>query len=167
MRVQIRILSAAWIFGALAFAQQRPPIPQQLTFVPDHANGIYDVGETVGWTVTPGPVEPTYSYKWTIRRNNAVVLGEGKLDLSSGRDRIEVKGEEPEMIYVAIEPTAKLVPDAAPPAEAPAPPAAGRGRGNPNGYIGGNTGRNNGLYAVGAAVAPLKLGLAAPRPGRF
>ncbi|HVY93228.1 MAG TPA: acetylxylan esterase, partial [Bryobacteraceae bacterium] len=135
--------------------------------MPDHANGIYDVGETVGWTVTPGPVQPTYSYKWTIRRNNAIVLAEGKLDLSSGHDRIEIRGNEPEMIYVAIEPTAKLVPDAAPPAEAPAPPAAGRGRGNPNGYIGGNTGRNNGLYAVGAAVAPLKIGLATPRPTDF
>ena len=34
-------------------------------------------------------------------------------------------------------------------------------------YIGGNTGRNNGLYAVGAAVAPQKLGLSTPRPADF
>ena len=32
---------------------------------------------------------------------------------------------------------------------------------------GGNTGRNNGLYAVGAAVAPTKIGLATPRPPDF
>src|SRR5205814_10178159 len=32
---------------------------------------------------------------------------------------------------------------------------------------GGNTGRNNGLYAVGAAVAPTKIGLAAPHPSDF
>ena len=58
---------------------QRAPIPQQLTFAPYHANGIYKIGETVGWTVTPGPVTPTYSYKYTVRRNNAVVLKEGKV----------------------------------------------------------------------------------------
>ena len=124
---------------------QRAPIPQQLTFTPYRANGIYDVGETVGWTVTPGPVTPAYSYKWTIRRNNAVVLKEGKLDLASGKDKIEITGDQPEMIYVAIEPYA---PEAGP-------------------YTGGNTGRNNGLYAVGAAVAPMKVGLSTPRPADF
>src|SRR6185312_13945418 len=82
-------------------------------------------------------------------------------------DRIEIKGDEPEMIYAAIEPTAKLVPDPTPSTEVPTPPSPGPGRGNPNGYTGGNTGRNNGLYAVGAAVAPLKIGLATPRPADF
>ena len=31
----------------------------------------------------------------------------------------------------------------------------------------GNTGRNNGLYAVGAAVAPGKIGLSTPRRADF
>jgi hypothetical protein len=84
------------IAPALAFAQ-RPPIQQQLVFAPYHASGIYDVGDTVGWIVTPGPVAPTYAYKWTIRRNNAVVLKEGKLDLSTGKDKIEITGDQPEM----------------------------------------------------------------------
>jgi hypothetical protein len=66
----------------------------------------------VGWTVTPGPVTPTYSYKWTIRRNNAVVLKEGKLDLSSGKDKIEITADQPEMIYVAVEPYANRAADA-------------------------------------------------------
>ena len=130
--------------GAPAAARARVPIAEQLTFTPYHTGGIYDVGETVGWTVTPGPVTPTYSYKWTVRRNNAVVLKEGKLDLSAGKDKIEIAGDQPEMLYVAVEPYAP---------EAP--------------YTGGNTGRNNGLYAVGAAVAPQKLGLSTPRPGDF
>lgn len=130
--------------GAPAAARARVPIAEQLTFTPYHAGGIYDVGETVGWTVTPGPVTPTYSYKWTIRRNNALVLKEGKLDLSAGKDKIEIAGDQPEMLYVAVEPYAP---------EAP--------------YTGGNTGRNNGLYAVGAAVAPQKLELSTPRPDDF
>ena len=99
---------------------QRPVIPQQLTFTPYHASGIYDVGETVGWTVTPGPAPPTYAYKWTIRRNNAVVLKEGKLDLSTGKDTIEIAGDQPEMIYVAVEAVADL---------APAAPTSGRATG--------------------------------------
>ena len=130
---------------------QRVPIAQQLSFAPYHASGLYDTGETVGWTVTPGPVQPTYSYKWTIRRNNAVVLKEGKLDLSSGSSKIEIKSDEPGMIYVAIEPYAALGADAPVPAE----------------FVGGNTGRNNGLYAVGAAVSPNKIGLSTPRPDDF
>src|SRR3954466_14812722 len=142
------------LVGSLASAQPRPPIDQQLTFAPYHTSGIYDVGETVGWTVTPGPVTPTYAYKWTIRRNNALVLKEGKLDLSSGRDKIEIAGEQPEMIYVAVEPYASLAPAATTPEAAvasgtPAPQpasAGGPGRGPASGYLGGNTGRNNGLY---------------------
>ena len=40
---------------------RRAPIEQQLTFTPYHADDIYEIGETVGWTVTPGPATPTYS----------------------------------------------------------------------------------------------------------
>ncbi len=165
-RTYTRVALAVLLTAAFSSAQRGGPIPQQLTFTPYHATGIYDIGETVGWTVTPGPVEPTYAYKWTVRRNNAVVLKEGKLDLSSGKDKIEIRGDEPEMIYVAIEPVAKLAADAPAPEAAAVTPAA-PGRGFSAGFVGGNTGRSNGLYAVGAAVAPLKIGLATPRPADF
>jgi cephalosporin-C deacetylase-like acetyl esterase len=150
-RAALAILLAA----GYSTAQQGAPIAQQLSFTPYHASGTYDVGETVGWTVSPGPDPVTYSYKWSVRRNNRVILKEGKLDLSSGKDKIEVTGDEPEMIYVAIE------------AVAPASDPTAGGRGNPPSFTGGNTGRNNGLYAVGAAVAPGKIGLAVPRPADF
>jgi len=158
-RIRTRFLASFLVAASFGFAQ-RGPIDQQLTFTPDHATGIYDVGETVAWTVTPGPVTPTYAYKWTIRRNNAVVLKEGKLDLSSGKDKIEIVGDQPEMIYVAIEPYAKLAADASAPTD-------GTGRGAAPAYTGGNTGRNTGLYAVGAAVAPAKIGMSTPRPDDF
>jgi cephalosporin-C deacetylase-like acetyl esterase len=154
-RVRLHLVCAA-LFAAAASSAQNGPISQQLTFTPYRAGGIYDVGETVGWTVAPGPVAPGYAYKWTIRRNNAIVLKEGKLDLSSGKDKIEIVGDQPEMIYVAIEPYANVAPGAS------AAPA-----GSPLGFEGGNTGRNNGLYAVGAAVAPTKLQLSTPRPEDF
>lgn len=110
------MLSVLVLFTQFASAQ-RAPIPQQLTFTPYHSTGIYKIGETVGWTVVPGPVTPTYAYKYTVRRDNNVVLKEGKLDLSSGKDTIEIAGDQPEMIYVAIEPYAVL-PSAAPAADA-------------------------------------------------
>src|SRR3954470_19755085 len=119
-RDRTRFVFALVAAAPFALAQRGAPIEQQLTFAPYHASGIYDVGETVGWTVTPGPVTPTYSYKWTIRRNNATVLKEGKLDLSPGKDKIEITGDQPEMIYVAIEPYAALA--AEEPASATAPP---------------------------------------------
>ncbi len=134
---------------------QRAPIPQRLVFVPYHANGVYSVGETVGWTVTPVATPPAYTYKWTIRRNNAVVLKEGRLDLSRGKDTIEIVGDQPEMIYVAVEAYSEAAPAAA--AQAPDPPR----------FEGGNAGRNTGFYAVGAAVAPTKIGLSTPRPADF
>jgi cephalosporin-C deacetylase-like acetyl esterase len=155
IRIRARFLFALLAAASFSFGQ-RGPIEQQLTFTPYHASGIYDAGETVGWMVTPGPATPTYAYKWTIRRNNAVVLKEGSLDLSSGKNKIEIAADQPEMIYVAIEPYANLG------ATAPAADA-----GAASSYVGGNTGRNNGLYAVGAAVAPAKIGPSTPRPDDF
>src|SRR5262249_35658928 len=87
-----------------------------------------------------------YQYKGTTRRNNAGVLKEGTLNLSAGRDTIEIAGDRPEMIYVAIEAYSD---------------SAGAH------VEGGNTGRDTGLYAAGAAVAPAKLELSTPRPPDF
>jgi cephalosporin-C deacetylase len=149
----------------VVYAQPAPP-PQQLVFRPYHASGLYDVGDTVGWIVSPGPAAPTYSYKWTIRRNNKDVLKEGKLDLSSGKDRIETVGDQPEMIYVAIEPYGNFSGDNAV-KDGGASAATNAGPAATPAFVGGNTGRNNGLYAVGAAVDPGRLMLSTPRPPDF
>src|SRR5664279_2080114 len=135
IRIRARLLCVLLAAVVSGFAQ-RGPIDQQLTFAPHHPSGIYEVGETVGWTVTPVPVAPAYAYKWTIRRNNAVVLKEGKLDLSSGKDKIEIAAEQPGMIYVAVEAYASLAAGDAPPSAAPH-------------FESGNAGRNTGFYAVG------------------
>jgi cephalosporin-C deacetylase-like acetyl esterase len=145
--MRILLLLAA---GAALLAQPAPlKIEQHLTFVPYRDSGIYAIGETVGWQVMPGPVPSAYSYRWTVRRNNAVVLKQGELDLSTGKDKIEIIGDQPGMIYVAVEPFAR---------EGVAAPAK---------FSGGNTGRDNGLHAVGAAVEPRKIGPSVPRPDDF
>ncbi len=145
---------------------QKPPLVQQLVFQPYHPSGLYEVGDTVGWIVSPGPTAPTYAYKWTIRRNNKEVLKEGKLDLSSGKDRIEIVGDQPAMIYVAVEAYANLSAETAVKDQGAALASNSGGPEKPA-FVGGNTGRNTGLYAVGAAVAPGKLGLSTPRPQDF
>jgi cephalosporin-C deacetylase len=153
------------LFAPIVYAQPAPPV-QQLVFGPYHASGLYEVGDTVGWIVSPGPAAPTYAYKWTVRRNNKDVLKEGKLDLSSGKERIEIVGDQPEMIYVAIEPYANLSADSSTKGDG-ASAATNAGSAATLAFVGGNTGRNNGLYAVGAAVAPGRLGLSTPRPPDF
>jgi cephalosporin-C deacetylase-like acetyl esterase len=154
-RLLPRICLLATVVGA-SLSAQRTPIPQQLVFTPYHASGIYDVGETVGWTVTPATSPPTYAFKWTIRRNNAVVLKTGTLDLSAGRAAIEIVADEPAMIYVAVEAYEDL-----------STATTGRADGDASRFIGGNTGRNTGFYAVGAAVAPKKIPMSASRPADF
>ena len=142
--------------GGLAFAQPRPPIPQQLTFTPHHATGIYEVGDSsAGRLPCPGSGNPYLRIQVDCSPEQCGRREGGQARSSSGMDTIEVAGDRPEMIYVAVEPYAELSPaDAAPTAAAPV-------------YVGGNAGRNNGLYAVGAAVAPRKLGLSTPRPDDF
>ena len=139
---------------ATTLSAQPAPIPQHLVFTPYRPSGIYDVGDTVGWTVAPATSPPPYAFKWTIRRNNAVVLKEGTLDLSTGTATIEVIADEPSMIYVAVEAYGD-------------PGNAGRPGGDVSRFIGGNAGRNTGFYAVGAAVAPRKIPMSAPRPADF
>lgn len=161
----IKLAALLLIAAPVLWAQRVHPV-QQLAFQPYHASGMYQVGDTVGWVVSPGPTPPTYAYKWTIRRNNQQVLKEGKLDLSSGKDKIEIVADQPEMIYVAIEPYATLAEDHAVQGES-ATPAANSSPPAKSEFTGGNTGRNNGLYAVGAAVSPTSLGLSTPRPADF
>jgi cephalosporin-C deacetylase-like acetyl esterase len=151
----VLVLAVALVAGGrVPVSAQRAPIAQQLAFVPYRASGIYEVGETLGWTVTAGAVRPAYAYKWSIRRNNAVVLKEGRLDLSSGTASIEIVADQPSMLYVAVEAYEDLVPGASPVAGAPR-------------FTGGNTGRDTGFYAVGAAVAPRRIGPSTPRPADF
>jgi cephalosporin-C deacetylase len=144
------LVTALW--AVPAFGQRAEPIPQQLTFASYHTSGIYAVGETVGWTVTPGPAALTYRYRWTIRQNNAAVLKEATLDLTAGRATIEIVAGEPGMLYVAVEAFDEGTPSAI---------------GASPRFSGGNTGRNTGFYAVGAAVAPAKIGLSTAKPEDF
>ncbi|HXN47456.1 MAG TPA: acetylxylan esterase [Bryobacteraceae bacterium] len=83
-----------------AFAAAAPA--QQLSFTPFHANGIYDIGEKAGWTVTQSAPAPAGKYAYVIKKNNADVVQTGTLDLSSGTATIETTLSEPAMLYVEV-----------------------------------------------------------------
>jgi hypothetical protein len=116
---------------------------QVLTFTPFHANGIYQPGEHVGWTVTrpTGAVGPV-RFAYDIKTNGFDVIKSGMLDLSLGTATIEIVVNEPSMIYVQVTP------------EGEQPPPADAAQQKP-------------YASVGAAVAPDRLQASVPRPADF
>lgn len=99
--MKFRVLLLA---GLLAAASCIGASAAELSFAPLKSNGIYAVGEKIGWTVTPAPgatVKPAYSY--IIRANGGVEIGKGTLDLSKGSAVISTTLDRPGMIYVTID----------------------------------------------------------------
>jgi cephalosporin-C deacetylase len=77
----------------------------QLIFTPFHSDGIYALGEKVGWTVTlaANAVPPKGRFSYTIKSNDLDVVKSGSFDLSSGTATIETTFEQPAMLYVAVD----------------------------------------------------------------
>jgi cephalosporin-C deacetylase len=85
-----------------AFACAEPVV------TPFRADGIYDLGDRVGWIVTlQNPTEDRYTY--AIRQNNSETIQTAEMDLSSGRATIETTRYEPGMLYLEL-----TIPNAAP-----------------------------------------------------
>ena len=131
-------------FGLLATVLTHAVGAQQPTFVPDHADGIYALGERVGWTATlPKGVRAPEPYTFTIRRFGADSIGSGTLSFTNGRARIETSIAEPAMLVVEV-----------------TPPPGVEDFGN------ASTG-GKGRVRLGAAVAPAKLTASEPKPADF
>jgi cephalosporin-C deacetylase-like acetyl esterase len=82
---------------------------QELSFAPFHPNGIYQLGQRAGWTVTvpAGADLAITKYTYVIKTNNRDVILTGTLDFSSGSTTIETALNEPAMLYVEVKPPAK------------------------------------------------------------
>lgn len=134
--IRAAALVAVWAFFAPAAPSQQPA---DLKFTPYHADGVYAVKETVGWTLhLPQDVAvPAGPYTYTVKKNNfGPPLKTGTLEMKD-KAVIETSLDEPGMIYVQVT------------------PPAGGGRGGPR------------LIALGAAVAPTKIAPSAPKPADF
>jgi cephalosporin-C deacetylase-like acetyl esterase len=100
IRYLVSFLAAALL---AAFA-----VAQPVALAPRHATGLYALGEPVGWMVTwTGPAAPPADgVAYTLKRNNAVLLKAGKVDLRQGPAHIETTLHEPAMVYLELAPLA-------------------------------------------------------------
>jgi hypothetical protein len=115
---------------------------QGITFTSFHANGIYQAGEKLGWTVTrtTGAAGPT-RLSYDIKKNEWEGLRSSTLDLSSGTTTIEAVLDEPGMVFVELKPEGT-------------PAASGDPQRRP-------------YASLGAAVAPDRIQSPVPRPADF
>ena len=116
------------------------PAAPALVCEPDHANGIYKLGELVGWTVSkPNATDAGKIFHYTVKENGAATIDSGTIDLSKagGKGRIELTVHEPSaMLLVTVSPN-------------------------------GETGATGQGFSVGAAVSPEQLQPVVPRPADF
>jgi cephalosporin-C deacetylase len=127
---------------------QRPnaqPAQKEIAFTPYHANGIYQTGEKLGWTVTRLEGASGSHFNYVVRKNGLELIRRGSFDLSSGNATIEEVVNEPCMIYVEVTQEGTPEPPAPVGAEPRKPPFA----------------------SVGAAVSPDRIQPSAPRPADF
>jgi cephalosporin-C deacetylase-like acetyl esterase len=137
---------ARWLTGFLiAVLGPRATVDaQQLTFTPYHANGIYNVGERVGWSVEVAPGQTAAkSYDYTLKRDGLTAIGHGTLDLSAGRATIETSLDRPGMLLVEVRPPAGTI-----------------------GFHGASK-SEDGRVLLGAAVAPNQIRPSERRPSDF
>lgn len=81
---------------------------QGVSFTPFHPNGIYNLGEKVGWTVTlaPGGEATATQYNYVIKKDNLEVIQKGTLNLSSGSATHETTFNQPAMLRAEVPPVA-------------------------------------------------------------
>jgi cephalosporin-C deacetylase-like acetyl esterase len=141
----LRFLAAAALLIVIA-GSSSPLRAQQLTVTPDHADGVYDVGQTIRWSVEwddgggeggGATTQPTTapSVQYVVKRGGLTEVGKGTLTLTGGAAVIEARLDEPGTLLLTV--TAKT--------------ADGKDR-----------------KAVGGAVAaPAKIAPSADRPADF
>jgi cephalosporin-C deacetylase-like acetyl esterase len=143
IRIPFGVLAGT--LGALATLHPGHAVgAQQPTFTPDHPDGIYAVGERIGWTVAlPKAAAATGPFTYTIRRYGADSIGAGTLTLANGRGRIETSLAEPAMVVVEVKPPAGIT------------------------DFGNQSTGGKGRVRLGAAVEPTKIVASEPKPADF
>ena len=101
---RVRRWSALVVVGWASLAAGAAGQPLKLT--PDHASGIYALGEKVGWTATLAPeaVAAAGGCTYTLKKNDVELVKSGKLDLASGAATIETELDEPAMLFLEVTP---------------------------------------------------------------
>ena len=146
----LRAALALVLLAALPLLAADPQKDELCSFKPYHSNGIYDLGEKVGWTVNCSAAATPASSKlsYIVKKNNYVVLQSGVVDLAAGNAAIETTSLEPTMLFVEV-----TLGDSQP-SVAESSSAAARTEPRKTTHL-------------GAAVAPRMIAPAAARPADF
>jgi len=141
---------------AFVFAASVCHATQEIEVTPDHANGLYNVGERIVWRVSVHSKEPTTEAResgaatapatqpdvpitratYALKRGGLTVIKQGELDLSAGPVTIETTLDAPGTVLADVK-------------------APGGAEGKEVRGLGG------------AAVAPERIAVSAPRPEDF
>jgi cephalosporin-C deacetylase-like acetyl esterase len=175
------LICALATFASVSAADER-----QLSFTPFHADGIYALGDRVGWTVTPAPgaVAPKGRFSYTVKSNDLQVVKTGSFDLGTGSAIIDVRYDRPAMLYVEVDYQAGFAPSLSPAEYAQVnrdlkalleknDPALKPLLGQYPGYellrpeFSFSAFAENRVATLGAAVAPTLLKPSIPAPGDF
>jgi cephalosporin-C deacetylase len=135
-----------WLASAIVLSVSACVVQaQELAATPYDKSGIYKEGQTVGWTVAvaAGQQASTGLYQYKVLENGAVPIGSGTIDLSAPA-KIETRMNKPGMVIVEITP----------------PAGATQAFGN-------NSTGGKGRVRLAAAVDPVKIQPAEPKPADF
>ena len=93
-----------WVFVLPVCAQLSA---QDLVVTPDHADGVYAVGDNVKWTIAykaasaTAPAAPA-EVKYTIKAGGLKVIKDGTVALTDGKTELESKFEAPGTLLVTV-----------------------------------------------------------------
>jgi cephalosporin-C deacetylase-like acetyl esterase len=94
MRIVFYAVVLNLISAKLTVCAQPPEV------IPYQADGIYERGETVGWTITRGSAEDELHY--VLKQNNFTVLAEGPLKFHDSEATVEARLDKPAMLYLEV-----------------------------------------------------------------
>lgn len=93
----VALLAASLLLRFAGPAQAAGGFP---LIVADHKHATYAVGETVTWNirvVDPHLADGLLDYR--ITKNNSVEIAKAQVDLSDGHGAVQIKADEPGMLY--------------------------------------------------------------------
>ena len=77
---------------------------QALRLTPDHADGVYDVGQAIRWRAEADGDQATNTFKFSIRQGGLKEIASGTLRLTNGVGWLEAKLEEPGTLLAEVRP---------------------------------------------------------------
>jgi cephalosporin-C deacetylase len=89
-------------FSVVLWLAASPCGAQRVEVTPDRTNGVYQVGDTVHWTVTWQDSTPAPAAQYTLKRDGLTDVGHGSLTFSNNMASLESKFDAPGAMLVEV-----------------------------------------------------------------